>query len=77
MRRFLGYGAVAGFTAFQRLKHNAHWLSDDVAGAVIGGAAAHFVLERDAQINAALERGSAVSVTPLPGGLMVSYNWIR
>src|SRR3569833_170558 len=76
MRRFLGYGAVAGFTAFQRLKHNAHWLSDDVAGAVIGGATAHFILERDAELHAARERGSALSVTPLPGGVMVSYNRI-
>jgi len=38
MRRFLGYGAVAGYTAYERLKHNAHWLSDDVAGAEIGRA---------------------------------------
>jgi PAP2 superfamily protein len=76
MRRFLGYGAIAGFTAFQRLKHNAHWLSDDVAGAAIGGATAHFILERDAESHAARDRGSAFSVTPLPGGAMLSYNLI-
>jgi hypothetical protein len=76
MRRFLGYGAIAGFTAFQRLKHNAHWLSDDVAGAALGGATAHFILERDAERHAARDRGSALSVTPLPGGAMVSYNLI-
>jgi membrane-associated phospholipid phosphatase len=76
MRRFLGYGAVAGFTAFQRLKHNAHWLSDDVAGAAIGGATAHFILERDAERRAARHSGSALSVTPIPGGAMLSYNLI-
>jgi hypothetical protein len=76
MRRVLGYGAVAGFTAYQRLKHNAHWLSDDVAGAAIGGATAHFILERDAERHAARDRGSALSVTPLPGGAMLSYNLI-
>jgi membrane-associated phospholipid phosphatase len=31
IRRVLGYGA-AGFTAYERLNHNAHWLSDTVAG---------------------------------------------
>lgn len=76
MRRFLGYGAIAGFTAFQRLKHNAHWLSDDVAGAAIGGATAHFILERDAESRAARDRGAALSVTPLPGGAMLSYNLV-
>lgn len=76
MRRVLGYGAVAGFTAFERLKHNAHWLSDDVAGAVVGGATAHFILERDAERRAARDSSSALSITPLPGGAMVSYNLI-
>jgi hypothetical protein len=76
MRRFLGYGAVAGFTAFQRLKHNAHWLSDDVAGAALGGATAHFILERDAESHAARDRSSALSVAPLPGGAMLSYNLV-
>lgn len=75
LRRFLGYGAIAGFTAFERLKHNAHWLSDDVAGAAIGGATGHFILERDAERNAA-RNSSALSITPLPGGAMVSYNLI-
>jgi membrane-associated phospholipid phosphatase len=73
VRRFLGYGAVAGFTAFQRLKHNAHWLSDDVAGAALGGATAHFVLTRNEQHGEELNR-SALSVVPLPGGAMLTYN---
>ena len=73
MRRFLGYGAVAGFTAYERLKHNAHWLSDDVAGAVIGGATAHFVLERQAERREARQNYS-LSLVPLPGGAMLTYN---
>ena len=73
IRRFLGYGAVAGFTAFERLKHNAHWLSDDVAGAEIGGATAHFVLERSEERRAA--RGDySLSLVPIEGGAMLTYN---
>jgi len=74
LRRFLGYGAVAGYTAFERLKHNAHWLSDDVAAAAIGAASAHFVLERDPARQSERERSSAFTISPLPGGAMVSYN---
>jgi hypothetical protein len=73
IRRFLGYGAVAGFTAFERLKHNAHWLSDDVAGAEIGAATAHFVLERQALRREARENYS-VSLEPLQGGAMLTYS---
>ena len=72
LRRFLGYGAVAGFTAFERLKHNAHWLSDDVAGAEIGGATAHFVLERAQERREA--RDYSVSLVPIEGGAMLTYN---
>jgi membrane-associated phospholipid phosphatase len=75
IRRFLGYGAVAGFTAFQRLKHNAHWLSDDVAAAALGGATAHFVLTRNSEHNDEMKSG-AVSVVPLPGGAMLTYNLV-
>jgi membrane-associated phospholipid phosphatase len=73
LRRFLGYGAVAGFTAFERLKHNAHWLSDDVAGAAIGGATAHFVLEREAARREA-RKAYSVSLVPLDGGAMLTYS---
>ena len=72
LRRFLGYGAVAGFTAFERLKHNAHWLSDDVAGAEIGRATAHFVLERAQERREA--RNYSFSLVPVEGGAMITYN---
>jgi hypothetical protein len=73
VRRFLGYGAVAGYTAFERLKHNAHWLSDDVAGAEIGGATAHFVMERAAERREAAKNYS-VSLVPVEGGAMLTYS---
>jgi membrane-associated phospholipid phosphatase len=73
VRRFLGYGAVAAFTAYERLKHNAHWLSDDVAGAEIGGATAHFVMERAAERREAA-KNYTVSLVPLEGGAMLTYS---
>ena len=69
VRRVLGYG-VAGFTAYERLNHNAHWLSDTVAGAALGAASAHFAMGRRA---AAREGGAQLSLVPLPGGVMLSY----
>ena len=73
IRRFLGYGAIAGYTFYERLKHNAHWLSDDVAGAEIGAATAHFVMERAAERRQARENYS-LSVVPLEGGAMLTYS---
>jgi membrane-associated phospholipid phosphatase len=73
IRRFLGYGAIAGFTAFERLKHNAHWLSDDVAGAEIGGATAHFVLERSEQ-RRENRNNYTVSLVPEDRGAMLTYS---
>jgi membrane-associated phospholipid phosphatase len=73
VRRFLGYGAIAGYTAYERLKHNAHWLSDDVAGAALGGATAHFVLEREAERREA-RKNYSVSLVPLEGGAMLTYS---
>ena len=66
--RTLGYG-VAGFTAYQRLKHNTHWLSDTVAAAALGTATGLFVVHRTSRASAL----SALAVTPMDGGLMVSY----
>jgi membrane-associated phospholipid phosphatase len=70
IRRTIGYG-VGIFTAYQRLKHNAHWLSDTVAGAALGMATAHFVMDRS---NARERQDSSVSVVPVPGGVMLAYS---
>ncbi len=67
LRRTLGYGVAAG-TAYERIKHDAHWFSDTVAGAGLGVATARFVMKRDD----ANRRGS-LAVTPAPGGIALSY----
>jgi membrane-associated phospholipid phosphatase len=67
LRRALGYGLAAG-TAYARMDHDAHWLSDTVAGAGLGIATARFVMkqrERDA-------RGQ-FAIAPAPGGMAFSY----
>lgn len=45
LRRVLGYG-LAGATAYARMDHDVHWLSDTVAGAGLGIATARFVMKR-------------------------------
>jgi membrane-associated phospholipid phosphatase len=71
VRRVIGYG-LGSITAYERLKHNAHWLSDVVAGAALGAASAHFVLVRRNEADGAL-RGH-VDVTAAPGGgVMLTY----
>ena len=72
LRRTIGYGVGFG-TAYLRMKHNAHWLSDTVAGAALGMASAHFVLNRSAQREDA-DDSSAISVVPVPGGVMLAYS---
>ncbi len=69
VRRILGYG-MAAYTAHARLEHNAHWLSDTVAGAAIGFSTANFVMNRHYGLPAA----GALSFVPLDRGLMVSYS---
>jgi membrane-associated phospholipid phosphatase len=73
LRRILGYGAVAGFTMYERLKHNAHWLSDDVVGAEIGGATAHFVLEKQKERREERQNYS-FSLVPMGDGAMLTYS---
>jgi membrane-associated phospholipid phosphatase len=70
IRRIVGYG-MAGATAYTRVHDNVHWLSDTVAGAAIGIATAHFVMNRrEARRNA-----GTVSVAPMQGGgVMLSYS---
>ena len=72
LRRTIGYGVGFG-TAYLRMRHNAHWLSDTVAGAALGMASAHFVMNRSAQREDA-EDDSAISVVPVQGGIMLSYS---
>ena len=70
LRRTIGYGAAFG-TAYLRMKHNAHWLSDTIAGAALGAATAHFVMSRSAQREAA--DAYEISLVPVQGGVMLAY----
>ncbi len=68
IRRVLGYG-VAGFTAYERLDHNAHWLSDTVAGAALGAASARFAMNREREA----EPQGTLAVAPINRGVMMTY----
>ena len=70
VRRFLGYGIGAG-TAYLRLKDNAHWLSDTVAGAAIGISTGAFTVNRREERHHQWD----VSVAPAQGGgVLVGVN---
>lgn len=71
LRRTIGYGVGFG-TAYLRMKHNAHWLSDTVAGAALGMATAHFVMNRSAQRDE--EEGAEMSLVPVQGGVMLAFS---
>src|SRR5579883_2625200 len=71
IRRTIGYGVGIG-TAYLRLKHNAHWLSDTVAGAALGMATAHFVMNRSAQREE--QQGTEMSLVPVQGGVMLAFS---
>jgi hypothetical protein len=66
IRRFIGYGLGFG-TAYERLNHNAHWLSDEVVSAALGASTAVFVMNRDPR------RESGLSLVPVSGGAMLTY----
>jgi membrane-associated phospholipid phosphatase len=69
LRRTIGYG-LATATAYARVHGNVHWLSDTVAGAAIGIATAEFALNRRDEGH----RRSAVMLTPMDGGVMLTYS---
>jgi len=71
VRRVIGYGVGFG-TAYLRMKHNAHWLSDTVAGGALGMATAHFVMNRSAQRDE--DEGADISLVPVQGGVMLAFS---
>ena len=70
IRRLLGYGLGAA-TSYERLKHNAHWLSDTVAGAALGIATARFSMNRREGREGA---AAGLTVEPVPGGAILAYH---
>lgn len=72
LRRALGYG-MASATTYLRLHGNQHWLSDTVAGAVLGIASGRFATHRRLQ----RAHDWNLSVAPAPGGgLALTFNLI-
>ena len=72
VRRTLGYG-IGIVTAYQRVKHNRHWLSDTVAGAALGASTAYFVIDRHST-HAAGHPTSEFAFVPIDGGVELSYS---
>jgi membrane-associated phospholipid phosphatase len=68
LRRVLGYG-LGVVTSYERLKHNAHWLSDTVAGAALGAASANFTMKR----RYPSDQARGLSLVPVQGGAMLTY----
>ena len=68
LRRTLGYGLAVG-TAYARVRHDSHWLSDTVAGAGLGIATGRFVMNRRNRPDA---RG-VVSLAPSEAGAILTY----
>jgi membrane-associated phospholipid phosphatase len=69
LRRIVGYG-VAGYTAYARVDHNAHWTSDVLAGAALGLSTARFTLNRRD------DKAERATVTVMPtdgGGIMLTF----
>ncbi|MEQ1580742.1 MAG: phosphatase PAP2 family protein [Steroidobacteraceae bacterium] len=69
IRRGLGYGA-AGLTAYWRVKGNAHWTSDVVAGAALGFTTAQFVMNRRDHSHQRV----STSIVPVDGGLALAFS---
>jgi membrane-associated phospholipid phosphatase len=69
LRRLLGYGLGAA-TSYERLKHNAHWLSDTVAGGALGIATANFTMNR----RYPTDEEASLSLVPVEGGAMLTYH---
>jgi hypothetical protein len=70
LRRLIGYGTGV-YTAYARIKHNQHWLSDTVAGAALGAATAHFAMSRRYPREESPTAG--LLILPANGGIMLSY----
>jgi hypothetical protein len=68
LRRTVGYG-IGVLTAYQRVNHDSHWLSDTVAGAAIGIAAANVIMRRRREA----EPFGHLGMAPMDDGMMLTY----
>jgi membrane-associated phospholipid phosphatase len=69
LRYIVGYGLGIG-TSYERLKHNAHWLSDTAAGAALGIASAHFAMNH----TYAADAKGKFSLVSVDRGVMMVYS---
>jgi membrane-associated phospholipid phosphatase len=67
LRRVLGYG-IGALTAYERMNHDSHWLSDTVAGAGVGIATARFLMKRHEASN-----NRTFTIVPTHDGLSVGF----
>ena len=67
----LTYG-TASLVGWSRVYEDRHWTSDVAGGALIGIAASRFTIHRLHARRAEGDSASAVAISPLPGGVMVS-----
>jgi len=67
LRRVLGYG-IGAVTAYERMKHEEHWLSDTVAGAGVGIATARFLMKRRDETN-----DRVFTIVPTRDGVQITY----
>jgi hypothetical protein len=67
LRRVLGYG-IGAITAYERMNHDQHWLSDTVAGAGVGIATARFLMKRHEPSS-----NRAFTIVPTHDGVSVSF----
>lgn len=72
LRRAVGYG-VAGYTAYNRVSDNAHWMSDVMAGAALGYYTARFVMHRRTSDGTESTEPS-VMLLPTDQGLMLTFS---
>jgi membrane-associated phospholipid phosphatase len=72
LRRVVGYG-VAGYTGYNRVSDNAHWMSDVMAGAALGYYTAHFVMNRRT-VDGAERTEPSVMLLPMDEGLMLTFS---
>ncbi|MEI8135175.1 MAG: phosphatase PAP2 family protein [bacterium] len=68
--------SAATSTAFSRMYHDKHWLSDTFLGAAIGTTAGFFVTGRDFERDNNTEpKSSSLEITPYFGGIAAQYRF--
>jgi membrane-associated phospholipid phosphatase len=70
-----GLYGFAGLTALARVVNNQHWLSDVVAGSLLGFCTGYFVVHREDQREHGTKGGTGLSFYPSLSGFHAVYNF--